>query len=469
MTKFILGFLSLSLSLLVSAQELTAEQKVQALKLKYINPLTTSFGHEASFQNEAMLSDGPLTMKTPEKLAAFNQMTAALGSLPWSTPLQLVKDETNKQHKPSKTFSIGKEQVNVMMEPGCLEVTLTPKLAYQLKDAWTPIYQAADNAQVAPYLLPVGRGGGGGQFHIGGTEPSENPFLKHPLLLRNLFVFMHVHPGFLFPFAEGFDVGDSGNARTHHTKNQDKFLRAIAEFDKWYLEGGNNKSSHKVVAKFVEIISASGIEITHYGAINLDHFVKYVRNFFGFGQNKEKFTVELRNFRPMPAPEYIESVGLMLLKTMDYLAQPDFLLKNRKFERAEFNTMFSSFIVENDWRQVKKIVGLSDPLLDELVEEYTRNSNLEAKEIAGGIILRQTYSEDNRAGQNYEMIKSLKAKEKFPLTLGYKETNVPMSEIKIDGQRFAVGVYAEDLKEFINKWAVQIRASVTCQKVLLVL
>lgn len=447
--------------LTLAAQKSSMAKRVNDLKLEQLNPRNIFWGYEATFQNEQMVDEGrgekPLPYK--ESLLAqlansYHKMTAPKQKLISSGSLKGSLFE-GYEYKFSSN-----EKAIVNMEPGCIEWTLTPKTIYQLSDAWAPVYAAAYATGLQPYILPTGRRAGGGQFHIGGTASAENPFIKNPLLLRNLMVFFHSNPGILFGFSEGFDVGPGTNAQTFHNLLQESFSEVIEEFDKWYLKAGKTQNAKSVVKYFIGLITDYGLNLNayaranHYAAINLEHFIEYLET------GKDIFTIELRNLRPMKSPEHIESVALMLLKLMDHLSKPNLLVPFKNISVSEFNSMYGGLAVEENWEEIKKLLNLKDPILDEMVLEYSRNPNLKVSKYKD-YYLRASYSEASRLGQNFEIFKILKPDEKPEPFVLYKDQKVPLKEVTVSGQRLAVGMYAVDMKRENEKHVELIRS---CKK-----
>jgi hypothetical protein len=51
---------------------------------------------------------------------------------------------------------------------------------------------------------------------------AENPFFVHPLLLRNIQVYLHKHPALLHGFAEAYDIGINSNIETFHEESRQR-------------------------------------------------------------------------------------------------------------------------------------------------------------------------------------------------------------------------------------------------------
>lgn len=207
-----------------------------------INTEKVLFGIEYTFQDQEMVNEpGRMTIKTPHKEIKMNQMLDAylkfLG----------LNRANNTNYKPD--FKLGyfiqvpEDGTYVInMEPVTVEFNSTPKRLDDIIRTSEPIFAAAKEANLVPYVNPAAERSGMGHVHVGGSTLAESPFYIYPNLLRNIMVYLHNNPSLLHGFAEAFDIGINSNIETYHkTTRQAQFQSAIEDFDRWYQTSPKSK------------------------------------------------------------------------------------------------------------------------------------------------------------------------------------------------------------------------------------
>ena len=400
-------------------------------------------GHEATFQDsEMMANDQPMTFSTPHKREKIEAFAFAIAKRRKELP-QDIKRNLSAAFKPFVKMQFAQETVALTMEPGCVEANQSPKSIFEIRKAWTPIFQAARDVNLANDVYRLGTFGGGGHFHVGGRSKAENPFWLNPLMLRNVLVYTHQHPSLLYGFSEAYDMGRFSSIRALHSQFwQRQFRAAIDEFDSWYARATANERSDKGLGFLLrQLQDYCPIFFDHDVFINLEHSMAMARP----GTTNEKATVEWRNFRPLENPDQVEAVAGLILKVMDKMAEPGFVVPFRMFSGQEVLNFTGPATTEYDWQLVKAELALSDPRLDEMLLAYTRNSNLKKRSYRDGKI-QEAYSELARRGANEEIVLPLRKGEPLPV-IQYQGGGYVAAEIVKNGRRFAAAVIPQDKRK----------------------
>jgi hypothetical protein len=433
----------LSVFLCCSLSVALAQNSDQWPPVQRLNPEKVLFGHEATVQTDAMADqDGPTSMASSHKLQMLEKLMANYEAVT-RDKINNIIDNRQIDFKPhiDVTFASG-ENVVLDMEPGCLEWNFKPKTIFNLLTTWKPFFLAADKAGLVSYVYRAGRSAGGGHYHVGGVKPSENPFIKYPLLLRNVLVYFHNHPSLLYGFAEGFDVGsDSSNWNFHDENRKAAFERAISRFDSWY-QSADSASGMRSLGKLLSLLnqSESAQLIKHDNFINLQHIVRFINGEEG---SENKATVEFRGVRPLSSAVEVEAVGRMLFHILDYLSVPDQVVEFERFTEGQSRNMLSPTVIESDWQVVREEIGLKSSTLDTLVKVVTRNSDLGRRK-NGERTSRMAYSEVDREGSNREIVVEVKPGQAFPEFIEYQGYTIETTRAEIDRKVYAVGVFAKD-------------------------
>ncbi len=344
---------------------------------QHINPKKVLFGVEYSFQDETIVAEpGRMTMRTDHKAKKLELMFDNFLSLINTTrKAAIVKNTVFEDFKPGYVFAVpGDGNYTINMEPVTVEINTTPKTVFEIVDASTPIFEAADQAGLKPYVNPAAERSGMGHIHIGAAALRDSPFYKNPNLLRNMLVFYHKHPSVLYGFAEAYDIGDQSNIETYHNqKRQLAFKKAIAEYDEWYARAMKGQENmEKGLQEFLRILRKNEPEkddfFHHYRAINMEHLKVFVEhdtkpNFQG------KLTVEFRIFRPQKGPQHAEANTKLLLDIMETLSVPGHLEPFEMISPNKFKNFWSAGKIKSDWLAVKKIIQHDNEFSDEMLEE----------------------------------------------------------------------------------------------------
>ena len=154
------------------------------------------------------------------------------------------------------------------MDPVCIEFKTSPFTIDETIKRATPVFEAAKQTGLVPYVKPAAERSGMGHIHVGGETLATNPFYKYPNLLRNVLVFFHQHPSLMYGFAEAWDIGHNSNIETYHNKYRFKsFKKIIAEFDEFFLDAVPGEKYHSLnylLDLFDKLDPAWGELIHHY-------------------------------------------------------------------------------------------------------------------------------------------------------------------------------------------------------------
>ena len=422
---------------------LVVSLKSFAQTYRWIDPDRTWFGYEASFQDQQIAEkDGEMTMDTPHKEKALEKLINAYHK---ETGFIVEDTEVNDgDFKPGvdETYINSDEQVRTTMEPGCIEWNFGPKTIKQIVKSWTPVFKAAEKAKLTNYYYQVGTGSGGGHFHVGGPTPAENPFIKNPLLLRNLFAYFHEHPSLSYAFGEAYDIGEDSNTPDLHlsVRRQLGFQRVIEAFDNWYKAETSPTEKRNAGAKFIQMLESDAETnwvFAHYSMINLEH----MSGFEGRQKyNTQKTTVEFRGVRSLPSAKHIEAFAEMLLRLMDHLADPELQLPFKVYTAAESLNMMSLKKTELDWEKVKAEIKVNRPELDELIHEYATENNFKKQRIKNGFI-RETYSDPDLQGRLIEIAIAADKNGEVPKFYNFQGVNIRLEEVSFGKEKWAIGVF----------------------------
>lgn len=386
----------------------------QSFAQQYIDTTSTLFGVEYSFQDEEIVKEpGRMTMTTPykrEKLLTMLKSYVNIIGLPESA----IEEKTT--WKPGFFINVpgdGKYVINT--EPVTVEFNTTPKTLGEIRKAAEPIYQAAADAGLKPYVNPAAERSGMGHIHVGGWKLQDSPFYKNENLLRNVMAFYHKHPSLLFGFAEAYDVGFNSNIESlHEDSKQNALERIFGDYDK-LVKSKPASARPNGMLSLIDLFKQDRSSINwsrgggfdgwfaHYRFINLEH--TQVLTPATPGNTSGKFTVEFRVFRPPPTAAHAEATARLLVYVMDYLAKPGHLEKFEKIPQERFANFMSGSKVQADWELIKKELKINDPLLDEMVKEMVDNvhNKVVMKDARRGVEIFESYSEKEFKGKHFEI------------------------------------------------------------------
>lgn len=378
---------------------------------KQIDLSKTLFGIEYSFQDEEIVKEpGRMTMTTPYKQERLMEMLKAYVRLV-GLPESAIEEKTS--WKPGYYINVpqdGKYVINT--EPVTIEFNTTPKHLDEIKNAATPIYQAAAIAKLSPYVNPAAERSGMGHIHVGGYTLGDSPFYMNENLLRNVLAFFHKHPSLLYGFAEAYDIGENSNIESlHEASKQDALADVIKKYDRAVK---STEARPNGMLLFLDLLKKSTAPVNwrsshwgwfaHYRFINLEH-VQALHTETD-PSTRGKYTIEFRTFRPPPTALHAEAMAKLLVAVMEKMAAPNHLEKFEKFSPTEFTHFFTGSKISSDWSKVKKILDINDPLLDSMVDELVQNiysKKVRAPLRLAGFELFESYSEKTKKGQVFEL------------------------------------------------------------------
>ncbi len=380
---------------------------------KYVDLSKTLFGIEYSFQDEEIVKEpGRMTMTTPYKQERLMEMLKAYVRIV-GLPESAIQVKTS--WKPGYYINVpedGKYVINT--EPVTIEFNTTPKHLHEIRQAATPIYQAAAIAKLTPYVNPAAERSGMGHIHVGGYTLGESPFYLNENLLRNVLAFFHKHPSLLYGFAEAYDIGENSNIESlHETSKQDALAEVIKNYDR-AIKSRETRPNGMLL--FLDLLKRSSAKINwnyssgfygwfaHYRFINLEH-LESLRT-YAAPSTEGKFTVEFRTFRPPPTALHAEAMAQLLVSVMEKMSKPGHLEKFEKFSPTEFSHFFTGSKIASDWEKVKRMLEIDNPLLDSMVDELVHNiysKRVRAPLSQPGYELFESYSEKNKKGKVFEL------------------------------------------------------------------
>lgn len=415
---------------------------------QYLDPETTWFAGEATFQDQGMVNEpGRMTMATPHKEAKFNTMIARFLQILDAEKTAELTTINSALSKPGKKIVIpGKDTFIADMEPVCVEWNMSPLRYYEQAGNWAPVFRAAAESELVPYVNPAAERSGMGHMHVGGPKVALNPFLKHPLLLRNMMVYLHQHPSLMWGFAEAYDIGPNSNIETLHSPyRQVRFARAVELFDRWY-DVATPEQRADGAFKFLGYLWRQGGEdfFYHYRLLNLEHLKPLIDRSMGeSGELRGKYTVEFRNIRPYKTPDHVQAVSEFLFQLMDRLAKPNSRIPFRKISPEQYTNFHSGLVISHDWREVQNELRLKrkNPIWDEMVGEYIANlsSHTFSLDLGRGVRVAPAYSEKENKGTYFEISLPRIEGETSPV-IEVGTHRVFMQPVVVSGENWWVGV-----------------------------
>lgn len=416
---------------------------------KRIDLKKTWFGVEYTFQDEEMVNEsGRATFETPHKRERFEVLKQAYADVLGIE--NTARDIGDGDYKPGADFQVPKDGKHVLtMEPVTIEMNTPPRTFWEIEPTAAKIFSAAGKANLVPYVNPAAERSGMGHIHVGAKAMKDNPFYKHPNLLRNIMVHMHQHPSLMWGFAEAYDIGGASNITTLHNYNprlektaedhllqydpeylpdvregsnlrrgpameqEQAFFRAVDKFDKWYAKALKQGDTSDGLRQFLRALRAEGLDSSfyHYGMINLEHLEWLAKRRTPLPKDyvhNKKATVEFRQFRPPASPGHARAHAGLLVTLMDDLSEPGKMVPTRSISAEEYNRFHSASVVADDWNEVKRGLSAYDPLWDDSVKEYVDvQLKTEAVRLKFDYIknaeVRPAYSPKYRKGTKFEL------------------------------------------------------------------
>lgn len=410
------------------------------------------FGPEPSFQDQEMvLEPGRMTMSTPHKEKKFKEMKARFLEILGQPENITISPINRADFKPGFRIQIpGRGIFITNMEPVCIEWNQLPVTYENLINAWAPVFQAAKDVQLSPYVQIAAERSGMGHIHVGGNTVAENPYFKHPTLLRNMMVYLHQHPSLLWGFAEAYDIGSESNIETLHGGREEKFKQAVEQFDAWYSQASQSERLDGGF-KFLNFLYKKGGDdfFRHYRFINLEHVKKLIGGSLSrHGDLEGKYTIEHRNFRPFKTEYHLKANAELLLKMMDKFSSNDLLVPFVQISEQQYRNFFGTHFVESDWELVSRELNFEqDPLWAEMISEYTQNliqGKLQVTYFPNFEILT-AYSEKTKKGHHYEILMNnpVDAESILSTTLEFRGQKflLEWTEIQYDGKKIKAAVF----------------------------
>lgn len=413
----------------------------------------TLFGIEYTFQDQAMVDEpGRTTFETPHKEAKFKELKkhyleelGAKKTSPYGRPGQkpgvYIEDAPDGRHV-------------VDMEPVTIEINTPPKRVDEIEPAAEKIYRAATKTSLVPYVRPAAERSGMGHIHIGGAKLKDSPFFRHPNLLRNMMVYFHKHPSLLYGFAEAYDIGMNSNIETYHSSDrQGAFRDAVEEFDEWFKKADRKSGGTKLgLPRFLKALKRNdNREIAffgHYRFINLQHlqpFAAYPDDLAAFESAEGKLTVEARGFRPPRSPRHARANAELLLAIMDRLSEPGYLEPFESVKPPAFKRFYTASKVEADWEIVKRELGRTNPLWDEMIEEYAGAARARKHEavLPHGAELFDSFSEKTNKGSRFELRIPASTAAGMPAAM-LDDRPISLEKVSIRGKEYWIGLLSAD-------------------------
>ena len=367
-------------------------------------------GMEPTFQDQGMVDEpGRMTFSTPHKRAKFDAMiTAVLENIGETDTAKKVP--TGSAHsKPGYQIIIpGRQGFVVDMEPVCVEWNNGTMKLDEVVIRWTPVYKAAAQVGLVPYVNPAAERSGMGHIHIGGATIGENPFFEHPLLLRNTMVYLHKHPSLLWGFGEAYDIGVDSNIESYHDERQEKFKKAVESFDRWYAKASPAERVDGAF-KFLGFLKENDNNnfFRHYRFINLEHVASLANKTMAeVGAKGGKYTIEFRNIRPYKSPKHAQKMAGLLFDVMEQMSNPKLIVPFETISPARYANFHSSTVTAADWENVKSELKLkNDALVEEMIGEYVQNQESKAVEsiMERGLRFAPAYSQKGKKGRYVEI------------------------------------------------------------------
>lgn len=414
-----------------------------ALVFAQVDVNTLLFGVEYTFQDREMVNEpGRNTMTTPHKEEKVKEMAEhyrILRGLPRSAITE------KKSWKPGLYIKVpGEPKYVINSEPVTIEFNTGPKTIAELKDAATPIFQAAERSGLVAYVNPAAERSGMGHVHIGGRTLRESVWGQNPHLLRNVFAFLHKHPAALYGFSEAFDLGMNSNIETYHNdERQNALKKVIEEYDR-AVARGEIREPLDGIRIFLGLLTKYNTYsigfFEHYRFLNLEHLRTQVTE--PTPDKEGKFTVEFRNFRPPKSAEHTVAVAEFLIAMLDRLARPDHLESFEWITKSQFQRFMSATKIQSDWESIKADLEIRNPLADEMVREYVNNmsGSRAQKNLRGqSIFISNAYSEKQKKGTFFEVLIPVENHREYP-SLEVHGKFVEFERVSAGGREYWIAV-----------------------------
>jgi hypothetical protein len=393
---------------------------------KRINRKKVLIGIEYTFQDPTMVGEpGRNTISTPHKEVKADQLIAGIVKYYGASAANVARFFDEKTKKEGKTFDIpgdGKWIVNP--EPVCIEVNMPPRHIDEIEESSAPLYKIAREINLVAYVNPAAERSGMGHFNIGGAKMAENPFFVYPLLLRNIQVYLHKHPALLHGFAEAYDIGKKSNIETFHEESRQRvFMKAVAEFDKWYDAASPEVRARRGLSEYLLTLrrhTEGGLWSEHgfdffgkYMLTNLQSLDPWLNSRGDIEQDRHDFhpedtgklVVEWRNFRPPESPQMAKAFAELIFAIMEKQSEPDTKEAFHWVSADEYKRFNTGTRVASDWLEVRKELRLNNKHLDSALKEYisvVHNRPIPLAEFPE-IKVFNAYSAKNEKGTHFEL------------------------------------------------------------------
>lgn len=232
-----------------------------------------------------------------------------------------------------------KTQFYVTMDPGSIEVKTPPCLCKDTEAMATPLFNAANEAELVAYRTwwygVKGGTEGGCHVNFGGFTQEENPLYHNPDLVVQYAAYIHNRPFLHFPFM-GLDVGPEGNAMRMDEK--DGFDEVKAKFDSYQLNTLKPEEVHPYFEK-TNLISEKA---------SFPSLYKFKEGLF---------LIEDRGQESLREPEDFYLVSLLRLKILEHLAETQDLEELLTFDNIH-KELLTSFKLWEFFEKWAKQMGL---------------------------------------------------------------------------------------------------------------
>ncbi len=404
------------------------------------------FGVEYTFQDQTMVDEpGRSTISTPHKEQKAAEVTENLRR-ELGLPVSAIERKTT--WKPGLYLNVpgdGKWVIN--SEPVTIEINTLPRTIDQIRETAKPIFRATKAAGLVAHVNPAAERSGMGHIHVGAARVGDNPFFKHPLLLRNVMLYIHQNPALLHGFAEAFDIGMNSNIETYHSEERQKLLKSVIDkFDSWYDKASPEKRLDGLSTFRRFLTEAESFSFfrgkkagffEHYRFINLEH----LNGKELYADKTGKITVEFRNFRPPKSPETAEAFATLLLAIMEKQAKPEHKEPFRWVSEGEYLRFNTGTKVLENWEKVRSELGLQkNKILNAEVAEYAeavQRFRYLLPDIKAEVFL--AYSQKTNKGKFFEL--RLPANEGEPKPeISYGRHLIDLELVQVGSKSYWVGI-----------------------------